>query len=165
MSSPAAQALSAEILALARARGNARIACAESCTGGGIASALTDTPGMSAVFRGSLVAYSTEIKKSLLGVPESTIQTFGVVSCECAEAMASGAARLLDADFSVSVTGIAGPGECDGVPAGTVCLGIFCPLGVFSEKIVFPNASRERVKTLAIETALRKLRDALRKNA
>lgn len=165
MSSSAARTLSAEILALARARGNARIACAESCTGGGIASVLTDTPGMSDVFRGGIVAYSVEIKKSLLGVPAGTIQDFGIISCECAEAMANGAARALNAEFSVSATGIAGPGGCDGIPAGTVCIGLACPHGVFSEKVFFPNESRERVKTLAVEAALRKLRDALRENA
>lgn len=155
----------AEILALARARGNARIACAESCTGGGIASALTDTPGMSAVFRGGIVAYSVEAKKALLGVSENTLQNYGIVSCECAEAMAIGAMRALDAEFAVSTTGIAGPGGYDGVPAGTVCIGLACPHGVFSEKVFFPNESRERVKALAVEAALRKLRDVLRKNS
>lgn len=158
------QNLAAEILALARNRGNAQLACAESCTGGAIASALTDIPGMSSVFRGGVVAYATAIKTSVLDVPEALIEQHGVVSCKCAEAMARGATRALNADFAVSSTGVAGPGPQDGIPAGTVCIGIATPTGTHAEQYVFADASREGVKALATETALRLLRDALKNN-
>lgn len=154
--------LAADVLAAAKARGNATLACAESCTGGAIASALTDVPGASAVFRGGIVAYSVAVKRNALGVPAETLERFGVVSRECAEAMARGAARALDADFAVATTGVAGPGAQDGVPAGTVCVAVATPDAASSEIVRFPVETRERVKFLATREALRLLAAQIR---
>ena len=153
--------LAARVLAAAKARGNATLACAESCTGGAVASALTDVPGASAVFRGGVVAYSVAVKRSALSVPAETLARFGVVSRECAEAMARGAARTLGADFAVATTGVAGPGPQDGVPAGTVCIAVAAPGATFSETAFFPGETRERVKSLAARAALGLLADVL----
>jgi PncC family amidohydrolase len=86
---------------------------AESCTGGLLAAAITDQPGSSAYFQGGVVAYTNEVKRALLGVPEDLLDKHGAVSAEVARAMAEGVRRLLRADLGVSITGIAGP-EADG---------------------------------------------------
>lgn len=83
---------------------------AESCTGGYLAKMITDIPGSSSVFKGSLVAYANEIKHSLLCVKQETLDLFGAVSPQTAREMATGARMLFNADIAVSVTGIAGPG-------------------------------------------------------
>jgi nicotinamide-nucleotide amidase len=83
---------------------------AESCTGGLIASAVVDVPGASAAFMGGIVAYDNMVKHELLGVPAATLERFGAVSPETAEAMARGVAERLHTDCSVATTGIAGPG-------------------------------------------------------
>ncbi len=108
----------------ARDRGR-RIALAESCTGGMIASALTDVPGSSDVFAGGIVSYSNEIKTAVLGVAVDTLATHGAVSEATAAQMARRAAVLLDADLALGVTGIAGPtGGTTDKPVGTVCFGL-----------------------------------------
>ncbi|MCB1323550.1 MAG: nicotinamide-nucleotide amidohydrolase family protein [Leptospiraceae bacterium] len=100
-----------------------QIGAAESCTGGLIGKLLTDRPGSSAFFRGSLVTYSNTAKQRLLGVTEDTLQNQGAVSRECAQAMARGALSALECDYSVAVTGIAGPGGgTESKPVGTVFL-------------------------------------------
>jgi len=119
----------AEITALVRriaaalAAKSARLAVAESCTGGWIAKVLTDEPGSSAWFGYGLVAYSNEAKQSLLGVSAETIDIHGAVSEDVAEQMATGARLASAAEIAVAVTGIAGPaGGSAGKPVGTVCL-------------------------------------------
>ncbi len=86
------------------------VATAESCTGGLVASAITDLSGSSAYFRGGVVAYSNEAKIGLLGVPQEVLETHGAVSAQAAKAMAVGARASLSADLAVAVTGVAGPG-------------------------------------------------------
>ncbi len=149
------------VLDAATARRDIKIACAESCTGGLIASALTDVPGASAFFAGGLVAYSVETKQCVLGVPAATIEQHGVVSAECAEAMAREAARLFGANRAIATTGVAGPGDQDGIPAGTVYIALASSCAVISEKLYFPNEPRERVKSLAAQAALRLLHENL----
>ena len=83
---------------------------AESCTGGGIGSAITSVAGSSAVFMGGVISYDNSVKHGVLGVPDDVLSTKGAVSSECAAAMAAGARRLLETDLAVSITGIAGPG-------------------------------------------------------
>ena len=90
-------------------RRGARVATAESATGGLIGHLITQTPGSSDYFVGGVVAYANEVKQSVLGVPESLLASRGAVSAEVAEAMASGALERLAADVAVGVTGIAGP--------------------------------------------------------
>ena len=99
---------------------------AESLTGGMISSSVVNIPGASAVFKGSVVSYTNEIKERVLGVSEDIITANTEVSGECAEAMAIGAARVLVVELVISVTGIAGPtGELPGKPVGTVYMGYY----------------------------------------
>jgi nicotinamide-nucleotide amidase len=86
------------------------IAAAESCTGGLLAATLTEIPGSSDVFERGFVTYSNEAKTAMLGVPLQTLESFGAVSRETAEAMARGALAYAPAALAVSITGIAGPG-------------------------------------------------------
>ena len=105
--------------------GGQRIAAAESCTGGLIGKILTDRPGSSSYFLGSLVTYSNEAKMQILDVQRELLDTHGAVSPECARAMAVGAQIKMGADFAVAVTGIAGPdGGTAAKPVGTVFLAI-----------------------------------------
>ena len=86
------------------------VATAESCTGGLVASVLTDVDGSSGYFRGALVAYSNEAKMRLLEVPSELLEAHGAVSAQVARAMALGARSRLNSDLAVSITGVAGPG-------------------------------------------------------
>ncbi len=102
-------------------RAGERVACAESCTGGGIAAALTAIPGSSEWFWGGIVSYSIDSKTALLGVPASLIERYGAVSEPVAQAMAAGALERSPADHALAVTGIAGPGGGEPLqPVGTV---------------------------------------------
>ena len=92
---------------------------AESITGGLVAARLVNTPGTSDVFRGAVVSYMTDVKRSVLGITADK-----VVSAECAKEMAAAARRVLDADVGIAVTGVAGPDEQEGQPAGTVFFGL-----------------------------------------
>jgi nicotinamide-nucleotide amidase len=100
------------------------IATAESCTGGLVAATLTEIPGSSDVVERGFVTYSNAAKQAMLGVPEATLEKFGAVSRETAEAMAQGALAHSPADLAVSITGIAGPGGATpGKPVGLVHFG------------------------------------------
>ena len=116
-----------DILTILRQRGES-ICVAESLTGGGLAEALSSLPGSSEVFKGSITAYQSQIKISLLKIPAELISEFGVVSEEVAAAMAGGAKDLMDSTWSISTTGVAGPGPSDGVAAGTVWVAIDGPI-------------------------------------
>ena len=113
---------------LLRAAGQT-VATAESLTGGRLAAALTGTAGASDVYLGGVVTYATELKASLLGVSERIIEEHGVVSSECAQAMAVGVRALTGATYGVSTTGVAGPSEQEGKPPGTVFVGLVGPDG------------------------------------
>jgi nicotinamide-nucleotide amidase len=121
---------SPDALVAALVRSGLTVASAESITGGRVAAALTAVPGSSAAFVGGVVSYATEVKIDVLGVPASVIAEHGVVSAACAGAMASGVRRLLGTDWAVATTGVAGPGPQEGVPAGTVWVGVAGPSGV-----------------------------------
>lgn len=96
------------------------ISVAESCTGGLVSNLLTSVPGSSVYYKGSVTSYANEVKMNLLNVPEEVLEQHGAVSRECAEAMARGVAILLDTDWSVATTGIAGPGGgSEEKPVGT----------------------------------------------
>jgi len=99
------------------------ISCAESCTGGLASMLLTDEPGSSQYFLGSVVSYSNEAKEKLLEVPSAVINSVGAVSEETACAMAKGALDAFSSDFAFSITGVAGPGESEKKRVGTVCFG------------------------------------------
>lgn len=107
----------------------ATLATAESLTGGRLAARVTAVPGASDCYLGGVVSYATEVKVDVLGVPEAVVERDGVVSAACARAMAEGARRLTGATYALSTTGVAGPGPSEGVPAGTVYVGVAGPDG------------------------------------
>lgn len=136
-----------------------KLAVAESCTGGMIAAALTETPGSSAVMRGGVVAYDDEVKVALLDVRPETLKSYGAVSKQTAEEMAVGARVRIGADVAVSVTGIAGPdGDSVDKPVGLVCFGIASEKGTRSVVRHFPATSRAAIRQRASATALDLLR-------
>lgn len=130
------------------------IACAESCTGGLIASRLTDVNGSSAYFPGGIVSYSNEVKINQLGVSADTLARVGAVSKEVAEAMAEGVRTRLKADMGISTTGIAGPtGATDSKPVGLVYIAVSGPKGTVVSRNIF-EGSRYQVRWQAAEKAL-----------
>ncbi|MEZ0163825.1 CinA family protein [Kineococcus sp. LSe6-4] len=100
------------------------VATAESLTGGLLCAALVDVPGASAVVRGGVVAYASELKAGVLGVDADALARTGPVDGAVAEQMARGARRVLGADVGLATTGVAGPGPADGFPAGTVFVAV-----------------------------------------
>lgn len=117
---------------------------AESCTGGLIASRITDVAGSSDYFVGGAVAYSNRIKETLLGVPSEVLETKGAVSAETAEAMAKGARKRFGADLAVGVTGIAGPGGgAADKPVGLVYIAVAGPNGRRVTRNLFSGSRRE----------------------
>ena len=105
------------------------LATAESLTGGLLAARLTDVPGASRSFVGGVVSYATRVKVSVLGVPPEVVQEHGVVSEECALAMARGVRGRLDATWGLATTGVAGPDQQEGRAVGTVWVAIAGPAG------------------------------------
>ncbi len=136
------------------------VTSAESLTGGSLGDLLSGTPGASATYRGGVISYATELKQRLLGVTDEVVRTHGVVSGPCAEQMALGARRLLGSDWAVSTTGVAGPDTQDGLPAGTVFVGLAGPLGVEALALRL-DGDRARVRRAACRAALSGLLDAL----
>lgn len=128
---------------------------AESVTGGLVASRIVSVPGASRWFRGSVVAYASEVKFGVLGVPEGP-----VVSEEAAAAMASGARRVLGADVGLGVTGVAGPDTQDGQDVGTVLLGVDVRGDVTVNQVRLPG-DRERIRQYAVISLLDLLRRRL----
>ena len=132
------------------------IGTAESVTGGGVAARLTSVPGASAVYRGSVVPYATDLKMSLLGLHDLEGK---VVSSAAAEAMAEGARQLLGVDVAIALTGSAGP-EPQEKPPGTIVIGVATPERVSSRTLTLPG-DRERVRTYAGTAALQLARLAV----
>ena len=119
---------------------NISISTAESCTGGKISNSLITMPGSSKYYRGSIVAYDNEVKIKMLNVSESILQNFGAVSEQVVEIMADSAKQIFNTDFSVSVSGIAGPdGGSNEKPVGTAWIGISGKNRTISRKFVFSN--------------------------
>lgn len=122
------------------------VALAESCTGGGASSRVTDIPGSSKYFKGSVVAYSNELKTSLLGVSSSTIKRYGAVSGKTAREMAEGARLLMNADFAAAITGIAGPsGSRRGKPVGLAYVAFSDRGNIISKRVMY-KGDRASVK-------------------
>jgi nicotinamide-nucleotide amidase len=136
-----------------KARG-LKLAAAESCTGGLIGSRITDIPGSSEYFLGSIVAYAYEVKVSLLGVPWETLNSHGAVSRETVLAMAHGAQNRLNGDIAISVSGIAGPGGgTPEKPVGTIWIGLVASDGEWASEFQF-SGNREENKSFAATAAL-----------
>ena len=150
----------AALLDLARATG-ARIATAESCTGGLIGAALTDVAGSSDVFDRGFITYSNDAKVEMLGVRPETLAAHGAVSEEVAAEMASGALAHSRAMIAVSVTGIAGPGGSEFKPEGRVCFGLATAAGTRTETVEFGAIGRDAVRRATVAHALDLLAQAL----
>ena len=151
-----------ETLLVARLTGRRwRLALAESCTGGMVAARVTSVPGASDVFLGGVVAYDNAIKQDLLGVPTETLAASGAVSAETALAMAQGVRRLMRADLSAAVTGIAGPGGgSDAKPVGLVFVAGVGPDGGRVARFLF-SGDRHAVRAQSCDAALRLLLEDL----
>jgi nicotinamide-nucleotide amidase len=139
----------------------ATVSVAESCTGGMLGERFTAVPGSSEYFKGGFIAYSNEMKTSLLGVPASLIEKHTEVSESVVMAMAMGARARTGSTWALAVTGYAGPqGGTDVNPVGTVYIGLDGPPGTFARRI-FTIPDRHRVRTIASTTALEWLRKSL----
>ncbi|MDQ9169959.1 CinA family protein [Oxalobacteraceae bacterium R-40] len=139
------------------------LATAESCTGGGVAQAITEIAGSSEWFDCGFVTYSNASKTALLKVPAAILSAHGAVSEETAASMASGALKNSSAQVAVSTTGIAGPGGAvPGKPVGTVCFGWAIGDAVETEQVVF-SGDRHAVREQTVIHALQGLLDRLAK--
>jgi len=125
------------------------LSAAESCTGGEIAHLITSVPGSSAYFLGSVTSYAISVKESVLGVPAQTIEKNGVVSAEVAAAMAEGVRKLTGSDYAVSTTGLAGPGDDEFNPEGTVWVGVATPRGTKTVKYNYKNDRLRNIERFA----------------
>ena len=134
------------------------IAVMESCTGGLLASTITDVPGASRFFRGGLVTYTAEAKIHY-GVDADLIDTHGVVSNETASAMAAAVRKQFNADIGVGITGVAGPEPHGGQPVGAVCLGVETPDESYATGYTFAQ-TRAAIKARAVTSALTLIRRA-----
>ena len=137
------------------------LAVAESCTGGMIAEMITAVPGSSDYFLGGVVAYADRVKTQLLSAPRELLDSHGAVSEEAAIAMATGCKALLNSDWAIGVTGIAGPsGGSEEKPVGLVCIALAGPSGTASHRHVFPG-DRSTIRLRASLAGLNHLRLAL----
>ena len=153
------QSLASVVLAQLRRRGQT-LAVAESCTGGGLGAELTAVPGSSDVLLGGVIAYSNAVKSKVLGVPEALLEQVGAVSDPVAEAMAEGVRRLTGSDWSLAITGIAGPGGgTESKPVGLVHLAVAGPDGCESHPIrLGSTCGRDWIRMVSAGEALNRLR-------
>ena len=136
---------------------------AESCTGGLLSSTLTERPGVSSFYRGAVISYHRQVKNHILKVPMNLIQTHGEVSIPVAVAMAQGAKKVLSVDWSIAVTGIAGPsGGSANKPVGTVAFAICGPSFVSHTLQKLPGSTRREIQNEAMLFAFDFLLSAMR---
>ncbi len=154
-----AQSLACVVLEQLRQR-KQTLSVAESCTGGGLGAELTAMPGSSDVLLGGVIAYSNAVKQQLLGVSADLLEEFGAVSDPVAQAMAEGARRVTGSDWSMAVTGIAGPaGGSAEKPVGLVYIAVAGPDGCVSQPIrLGESRGRDWVRTVSVGEALNRLR-------
>ena len=152
--------LAAQVIVKAQNKG-VMIATAESCTGGMVTVALTDIAGSSAVVERGFVTYTNAAKMQMLGVQAQTLEAFGAVSENVAAEMAVGGLAHSEAQLSVSITGIAGPGGSDHKPEGRVCFGISDAQNTTTETVEFGALGRDTVRKAARDYALKLLLDRL----
>lgn len=153
--------------------GDATLATAESLTGGLLCAALTSVPGASAVVLGGVVAYSVELKASVLGVPRDLLRSQGAVAADTAVAMAEGVRRLTGASLGVATTGVAGPDSSEGKDVGTVFVAVSAgeslqeSLGesrgesLGQVRALTLHGSREQIRRHSVESALDLVLEAL----
>tara|TARA_B110000211_G_C13753379_1_gene409863 strand:+ start:33 stop:491 length:459 start_codon:yes stop_codon:yes gene_type:complete len=132
-----------------------KIAFAESCTGGMLASEITSVSGASKVFGIGLVTYSNQAKITVLKVNKNIIQKYGAVSPQCCEAMVKNLSKISKAQINVSITGIAGPnGGTKKKPVGLVYIGVKKNNKIFIAKNLFKGKSRKAIQKLTVKTSL-----------
>jgi len=140
--------------------------CAESCTGGLVASLITEISGSSSVFRGSIVTYCNEIKEQELHVKKETMIKFGAVSCEVVKQMCQGVLKKFDADYAIAISGVAGPtGGTKAKPVGTVAIGIIDKKKYQDIQIYHFKGDRKEIQIQAAKTALNTIFKILSKNS
>ena len=138
---------------------NKTMATAESCTGGNISALITSIPGSSAVYKGSVIAYSNEIKHKLLNVSEQTLETYGAVSQQTVEEMCKGLLNTFETDYAISVSGIAGPdGGTKEKPVGTIWICVASKDRLIAEKHLFGEDRGRNIRRATL-TALNMLRN------
>lgn len=138
------------------------MSCAESCTGGLLASSIVEVPAASQVFNMSFVTYANEAKIALVDVCPTTIETFGVVSEEVAREMAVGCATKANANIGVGISGIAGPtGATPTKPIGMVCFGFYINGKIISSTMQFGNIGRTKVREASVEYVIEQLLQCL----
>ena len=136
-------------------------ATAESLTGGLIAATVVEIPGVSAVFRGGLVVYATDLKHALAGVPEELLAERGPVDPDVALALAAGARRRCAADWGLATTGVAGPDPQDGKPVGMVFVAVDGPAGGVVRELQLAG-NRPVIRTESVTRVLRLFADQVR---
>lgn len=155
----AADGLAAEVIHSCTERG-LTLATAESLTGGLVCGALTSVPGASIVVRGAVVAYATDRKAAVLGVPGDLLAERGAVDGDVATAMAEGVRRVMGADIGLATTGVAGPDPQDGHPVGTVFLAVSGPGMDVVERLRLAG-DRAVIREATVQAVLAQCRDAL----
>ncbi|WP_169944114.1 CinA family protein [Microbispora sp. H11081] len=156
--------LAGEVLSLLVRQG-ATAAVAESLTGGLIGAAMTGPMGASAAFRGGVIAYATELKASLLGVPPDLLDAEGAVHPGVAAAMAAGVRKLTEADYGLAVTGVAGPDPQDGKPVGTVHIALAGPGERVWHRDLRLTGDRDSIRNTTCLEALKLLEGVLKANS
>ncbi|GHK00221.1 CinA family protein [Streptomyces sp. NPDC003753] len=152
--------MAAELLRLLTVRGET-LAVAESLTGGLVAAELTAVPGASAVFRGSVTAYATDLKRDLLGVDGTLLDTRGAVDPQVAGQMATGVRKALGADWGLATTGVAGPDPQDGQPVGTVFVAVAGPFEEVSDELGGEKVASLRLNGDRTEIRMESVRSVL----
>lgn len=137
------------------------LSVAESITGGGLASALTDIPGASKVFIGGVIAYSDQVKINELSISKADLLKYGAVSEEIALAMAQGCLKKFKTDYALATTGVAGPGSDNGVKAGTAWIGVAGKGESFAIALSL-SGTREIIRHATITSALAALERTLK---
>ncbi|HEY6275703.1 MAG TPA: nicotinamide-nucleotide amidohydrolase family protein [Streptosporangiaceae bacterium] len=145
--------LAEEIVALLT-RQRRTIAVAESLTGGLLGATITAVPGASVVFRGGVVAYATDLKAALLGVPAELLAARGAVDPDVARAMAAGVQQRLGAEIGVATTGVAGPDPAEGKPPGTVHIAVRAGGSTVIKSLAL-SGSRENIRRQTVARCLR----------
>jgi nicotinamide-nucleotide amidase len=145
---------------------NETITCAESCTGGLIASHITSISGSSSVFKGSIVTYCNEIKETELGVKKQTMIDHGAVSIQTVQEMLEGVLKKFDATYAIAVSGVAGPsGGTKEKPVGTVVIGVLSKYGESKIEVYHFKGDRHEVQYQAVEKSFSLIFEILRKNS
>ncbi|MDT0266150.1 CinA family protein [Streptomyces sp. DSM 44915] len=150
-----------QVLGILVGRGQT-LAVAESLTGGMVAAEITDVPGASRAFRGSVTAYASDVKRDVLGVSGALLAERGAVDAEVARQLAVGVRRLLGADWGLATTGVAGPERQDGMPVGTVHVAVSAPGdgGVVAQRLNL-RGDRAAIRIGSVRAVLALLRNEL----